>query len=145
MVSIILAGKVSQLVKIGCVFYLLWCLTIESLLLLQLKVKKFEAFLLLVVDVAVEHMLWHSFQVIDALFLLTPVACLSALEVVVIALAALPSTGWELANTLLLLFGLLLVVHVLFASIAIFATFKVVVQALVAVPAAFWVLECLFL
>ena len=42
------------------------------------------------------HMRWHTIGVLVRLGLLAPVAFLAALEVVVLALRALPSTFWEL-------------------------------------------------
>ena len=39
---------------------------------------------------------WHSFTVLSVLWLLASVALLSSLEVIVLALAAFPSTIWEL-------------------------------------------------
>ena len=41
-------------------------------------------------------MLWHTFAVVDSFRLLASVAFLSSFEVVVLALAAFPSTVWEL-------------------------------------------------
>ena len=41
-------------------------------------------------------MLWHTFAVLGSLRLLASVAFLSSFEVVVLALAAFPSTVWEL-------------------------------------------------
>ena len=41
-------------------------------------------------------MLWHTFTIIGSFRLLASVAFLSSFEVVVLALAAFPSTIWEL-------------------------------------------------
>ena len=73
-------------------FALSWGFSLSGVFLLK------ETFLLGIGSLVWRHcqVVWHSFAVISILWLLASVALLSSLEVIVLALAAFPSTIWEL-------------------------------------------------
>ena len=103
-----------------CFFGLKLCSFLSSFLLLVLSALGiFQLLLLLCIH---SHMGWSSIAIFLALDLLAPVALFSALEVVVLTLAAFPATFWEvkfvsLVNLLLRQNGFTVLIYLLLLSL----------------------------